>query len=233
MARAVALAAKERGIKSFIVMPSNAVPLKKQNVIRHGGVVVDCEPGMAPREQALQDIKRQWDAEVIHPFDDYRIMAGQGTTAVEFLDQVPDLDVLLVPIGGGGLISGCAVAAKGLNPNIEVIGVEPRDADDAKQSFDAGVRLITDDSKTIADGLRAIVGELTFPIIKRHVHDIVTVTESEIVDATLFAFNETKLVMEPSAATVVAAALKLKNLEGRKVGLIITGGNADLKALLG
>ena len=228
---AVALAATERGLKSFIVMPKNAVPLKKQNVIRCGGEVVECEPGMAPREQALQDIKRQWQAEVIHPFDDYRVMAGQGTTAMELLEQVPNLDVLVVPIGGGGLISGCAVAAKTLNPDITVIGVEPLEANDTKQSFDAGVRMVTEDSATIADGLRAIVGELTFPIIKEYVDQVVTVTEEEIVAATREALNEMKLVIEPSAATVVAAVKNLSSIKGKRVGLIVTGGNADIAAL--
>ncbi len=228
---AVALAAKERGLKSFIVMPSNAVPLKKQNVQRCGGIVVDCDPGMAPRERALADLQQQWNAEVIHPFDDYRIMAGQGTVALELLAQAPDLDVLLIPIGGGGLISGCSVAIKSLNPNIEVIGVEPLEADDTKQSVDAGHRVVTDDSSTIADGLRAIVGELTFPIIQRYVDDVVTVTEDEILKATREALNELKLVIEPSAATVIAAAKNMESIRGKRVGLVVTGGNADLAAL--
>lgn len=228
---ALALAATERGIKSYIVMPNNAVPLKRENVIRFGGVVIGCDPGMHARETALEEIRQQTGAEVVHPFNDERVMAGQGTTAVELLHEYPDLEVLLAPVGGGGLLSGCAVAVKYLNPDIKVIGVEPLNADDTKRSFDTGVRVEVDNPDTIADGLRATVGALTFPVIQQYVDEIVTVTEVEIISATHFALEDIKLVMEPSAATVIAAVQNSEQFKGKKVGAIISGGNLDLRTL--
>lgn len=229
---ALALAATERGIKSYIVMPDNAVPLKRDNVIRSGGIVIGCGPGMHARETALKEIQQQTGAEIVHPFNDERVMAGQGTAALELLRDCPDLEVLLAPVGGGGLLSGCAVVAKSINPDIRVIGVEPLNADDTKRSFDSGERLEVDNPDTIADGLRATVGVLTFPVIRQYVDDIVTVTEANIIAATHYALEELKLVMEPSAATVIAALRDSTQFAGKKVGAIISGGNLDLRALL-
>lgn len=225
---ALALAASMRSIRSFVVMPTNAISVKRENVERSGGVVVECTPGMSSREQALQEIKDQTDAAVVHPFNDERVMAGQGTCALEFLREKPDLETLLIPVGGGGLLSGCAVAAKSMNPDIRIVAVEPKNADDTYRSFRSGARESMDNPDTIADGLKATVGTLTFPVIREFVDEVVTVSEEEIISATRFCLFQLKMVIEPSAATGIAAVLGNKTELGHSCGVIVTGGNIDL-----
>ncbi|MBX6326745.1 MAG: pyridoxal-phosphate dependent enzyme, partial [Chthoniobacterales bacterium] len=169
---------------------------------------------------------------LIHSFENEHVMAGQGTAAVELLEDVPDLDVILCPVGGGGLLSGTAIAAKSIRPQIQVIAVEPENADDAAQSFRAGKRIVTKKKFTIADGLRTNVGERTFPIIRRCVDDIVTVSEEAIVAAMRAIWETMKIVVEPSAAVPYAAVREGKiDTAQRRIGIILTGGNVDLDAL--
>jgi threonine dehydratase len=171
-------------------------------------------------------------ATCVHPYDDYRVIAGQGTTALEFLSQCPALDVLMIPVGGGGLLAGCAIAAKGLRPEIRVIGCEPANADDAKRGFESGERVIVDAPDTVADGLRASLGARNFPLILDYVDDIVTVSEAEIIAAMRLVWERLKLVIEPSCAVPVAALMNGSvNPLGRTVGIVLTGGNVDLDDL--
>jgi len=233
-AAAVALAARVRGARATIVMPSNAPRPKKAAVAGYGGHIIECEPTLAAREAAAAAFIAQTGATLIHPYDDERIIAGQGTTAVELLEQVPDLDYLLTPVGGGGMLSGCAVAAKALRPALKVVGAEPAVVDDAQQSFRAGRRIpLQVPPNTIADGLRTSLGERNFECIRRHVDDIVTVSEEGIVAAMRLVWESMKIIVEPSGAVPVAALLenKLPAAAGRRVGVVLTGGNVDLDAL--
>lgn len=230
---AVARAARRRGIPGYIVMPHNAPAAKIRNVERHGGVIVFCEPNLAAREAACARLASEHGAVLVHPFDDYAVMAGQGTATLELLEQAPGLDLVLCPVGGGGLLCGTAVAAKSLAPAIRVIGVEPAVADDVAQSFRARRRIDIAHAPTIADGLRTnVTGDRNLPLILAHVDDVVTVTEDAIIAAMRTLWEELKLVIEPSCA-VPFAALQSGRLDARglRVGLILTGGNVDLDQL--
>jgi threonine dehydratase len=232
-AAALARAAQLRGITAHIVMPAGAAQSKVRNVGSYGGWITFCEPNLAAREEACARVARQTGATIVHPFDDLRVAAGQGTAAIELLEDQPDLDVILCPVGGGGLLSGTAVAAKALKPGIRVVGVEPALADDVAQSFRAGRRISIPTPATIADGLRTnCTGEKNFPIIREHVDDIVTVSEESIVTAMRTIWETLHMVIEPSAAVPYAAILEGKvDAKSRRIGLIITGGNADLDKL--
>jgi len=231
-AAAVALAARWRGIRAWIVMPTNAPAAKRRAVEAYGGQITFCEPNLRARELTATEIIRQTGAVLVHPFDDDRIIAGQATAAVEFLEEVPDLDFLLAPVSGGGLLSGTAIAAKKRRPTIRVIGCEPKNADDAFRSFAAGRVLPLDHPNTIADGLRASLCEKTFAILREHVEQIVLVTEEEIVAAMRYVWERMKLVIEPSSAVAVAPVLTGKlGVAGKKVGILLSGGNVDLAAL--
>lgn len=231
-AAALARAAKLRGIPAHIVMPSNAPKAKQESVQRLGGTIVFCEPTVAAREAGVAKVMQQTGATLVHPFDDLRVMAGQGTVTLELLEQVPRLDVLLCPVGGGGLLSGTAVAAKGINPSIKVIAVEPADADDAFRSFKARQRIPLTHSNTVADGLRGTLSERTFTEIMSHVDDIVTVSEATIVAAMRSLWEVLKIVVEPSGAVAYSALVEGKvDLAGQRVGIIVSGGNLDLDAL--
>jgi threonine dehydratase len=235
-AAAVALAAKRRGIHAWIVMPSNAPQVKRRAVEAYGGEITFCEPVLAAREAAATEIIRRTGAVLIHPYDDDRIIAGQGTAALELLEEVPDLDLLLAPVSGGGLLSGTAIAAKGIRPAIRVIGCEPKNADDAFRSLKAGRVLPLDHPDTIADGLRASLCERTFSILRRYVEQIALVSEEEIVTAMRAVWELMKLVIEPSAAVAVAPlAAGMRRYSGsaaeQKVGVILSGGNVDLADL--
>jgi threonine dehydratase len=232
-AAALARAARLRGIPAHIVMPRGAPASKVRNVESFGGRITWCEPGLPAREAACADIAARTGATLVHPFDDLRVIAGQGTATLELLADLPDLDTLLVPVGGGGLLAGTAVAAKSLNPALRVIGVEPAAADDVAQSFRAGRRIAIPNPATIADGLRTnCTGELNFPLIRRHVDDIVTVSEEAIIAAMRELWEHLHLVIEPSAAVPYAALLERKlPIAGRRAGLILTGGNVDLENL--
>jgi len=229
---AVARAAKLRGIPAHIVMPSNSAKVKMRAVEGYGARVVLCEPTEAARESTCADVISSTGATLIHSFENEEVMAGQGTTAVELLEDVPDLDLVMCPIGGGGLLCGTAVAAKSMRPSVKVIAIEPENVDDAAQSFRAGKRIVTKKKFTIADGLRTNIGEPNFAIIQRYVDDIVTVSEEAIVSAMRTMWETMKIIIEPSAAVPYAAILeRVVDVGGKRVGIILTGGNVDLDAL--
>lgn len=230
---AVALAARNRGIPAFVVMPSTAAEAKKSAVARYGGTVTLCEPTQEARERTAERVAADTGACFVHPYDDLRVIAGQGTSALELLEDVPDLEVIVCPVGGGGQLSGVAVAAKGIRAGIEVIGAEPAAADDAAQSFRAGRLIAGPDPRTIADGLRSSsLGALGFALIRAHVTDIVTASEESIVQAMRLVWEVLKIVIEPSAAVPVAVLLeRALPAAGRRIGVILSGGNVDLDRL--
>jgi len=231
-AQALALAAKLRGIAAYIVMPENAPEVKKAAVAGYDGKITFCEPTMEAREATLAKVVEETGSVVIHPYNDERVIAGQGTATLEFLENVPDLDVIIAPVGGGGLLSGTAITATELKQDIRVIGAEPERADDAHRSMKAGEIIPSENPKTIADGLLTSLGPLTFPIIQSHVERIVTVSESGIIESMKFVWERAKIVIEPSAAVAVAVLWERKiDLSGRKVGVILSGGNVDLEKL--
>jgi threonine dehydratase len=231
-AAALARAAGLRGIPAHIVMPHNAPQAKQAAVARYGGRIVFCEPTLEARESACARLIADTGAALIHPYDDLRVMAGQGTTAIEFLENVPELDFLLCPVGGGGQLSGVAVASKSIKPAIRVIGAEPAGADDAYRSFKAGHIIPSVNPKTIADGLRSSLGKLPFAEIQRYVDAIVTVSEESIVRAMRTIWEVMKIIVEPSAAVPYAVLLEGKlNIAAKRVGIILSGGNLDLDAL--
>jgi threonine dehydratase len=229
---AVARAAKLRGIPAHIVMPSNSAKVKIRAVEGYGARVVFCEPTESAREVTCSEVMAETGASLIHSFENPYVIAGQGTAAVELLADVPGLDLVICPVGGGGLLAGTAAAAKSIQPNIRVIAAEPENADDAAQSFRAGRVIRTEKKFTIADGLRTNVGEPNFAIIKRYVDDVVTVSENAIVAAMRTIWETMKIVVEPSAAVSYAAVQQRKiDVAGKRAGLILTGGNVDLDAL--
>jgi threonine dehydratase len=231
-AAALARAARLRGISAHIVMPSNAPKTKIESVRRNGGIIVFCEPTLAAREAACARIIAETGARLVHPFDDYAVMAGQGTATLELLEQAPELDLIIVPVGGGGLLCGTAVAAKGARPGIRVIAAEPAGADDAARSFAAGRIIPLEKASTVADGLRTSLGERNFPLIRQHVDEVVTVSEESIVAAMRRIWEVLKIIIEPSCAVPYAAIMEQKiDVSGKRVGIILTGGNVDLDAL--
>jgi threonine dehydratase len=229
---ALARAAALRGIAAHIVVPDGAVASKVEAIKAYGGIVHACEATQEAREQGLQRVVEETGAQAIPPYNDSRIVCGQGTAALEFLDQQPDLDVLVTPLGGGGLLSGSAIAAKSRAPGIELIGAEPSGAADTFDSLAAGHIIEEFTPDTIADGLRAKVGPLTFKIIQQQVDRVITVDEDEIIHAMREIWRIMKIIVEPSSATVLAAVSSdSQAFKGRKVGLIISGGNVDLDHL--
>lgn len=231
-AAALALAARNRGIPAYVVMPSNAPKVKQAAVAGYGAEIVFCEPTLAARESALADVVRRTGAVFVPPYDDFAVIAGQGTVALELLDQVPVLDVLIAPVGGGGLLSGTALTAAPLAPRLTVIGAEPANADDAYRSLKTGKIQPALNSHTIADGLRTTLSELTFTVIRRHVEAIVTVSEEAIISAMRDIWERMKIVVEPSGAVPLAAlSAAPERFAGKRVGLILSGGNVDLDHL--
>jgi threonine dehydratase len=231
-AAALARAATLRGIAAHIVMPNNAPQAKQAAVRRYGGDIVFCEPTLTARESTARQVMERTGATFIHPYDDLRVMAGQGTTAIEMLEDVPDLDVILCPVGGGGQLSGIAVAAKNLNPKVRVVGVEPAGADDAARSLKAGHIIPMLDPRTIADGLKSSLGEKPFAEITRLVDDIVTVREESIIQAMRQLWEVMKLIVEPSGAVAYAAIVEGRlSSPGARVGIVLSGGNLDLDRL--
>jgi threonine dehydratase len=213
-------------------MPSNSAKVKVRAVESYGARIVFCEPTQAAREAACAEVIAKTGAILIHSFENEDVMAGQGTAAVELLQDIPDLDVVICPVGGGGLLCGTAVAAKSIRPQIKVIAAEPVNADDAAQSFRAGHLIHSKKKFTIADGLRTNVGAPNFPIIQRHVDDIVTVSEEAIIMAMRAIWETMKIIVEPSAAVPYAAILENKiGVSEKRVVIILTGGNVDLDAL--
>ena len=231
-AQALALAARMRGIPAYIVMPENAPAIKKAAVAGYGGQITYCEPTLEARESTTEQIVKDTGATVVHPYNDNRVIAGQGTAALELLEDFPDLDVVIAPVGGGGLLSGTAIAAKGVSPGIRVIAAEPELADDAYRSLAAGHIIPSQNPKTIADGLLTSLGDKTFPIIQKHVEQIVTVSEKAILEAMRFVWERAKTVIEPSGAVSVGLLWERKiDLSGLRVGVILSGGNVDLEKL--
>ena len=231
-AQALALAAKMRGIPAYIVMPSNAPQVKKDAVAGYGGQITFCEPTLAARESTMEGIRQKTGATVVHPYDNEKVIAGQGTAAMELLEDVPDLDVIITPVGGGGLLSGTSIAAMGLKKGIRMIAGEPEKADDAFRSLQADRIIPSENPKTIADGLLTSLGALTFPIIQQNVEQIVTVSEEGIIAAMKFVWERAKIIIEPSSAVAIGVLWENKiNLHGLKIGVIISGGNVDLNKL--
>lgn len=228
-AAALARAARLRGIPAYIVMPNNAPKAKQASVSRYGGKIVFCEPTLQSRESTADRVMSETGATLVHPYNDLRVMAGQGTTSVELLEEVPDLEVILCPVSGGGLLSGVAVAAKTLKPGLRVIGVEPAGADDACRSFHSGKIEPMPNPRTVADGLRSALGNKPFAEIRRYVDDIVTVSEEAIISGMRQIWEVMKIIVEPSGAVPYAAVLEGRvPTAGRKIGIILSGGNLDL-----
>ena len=231
-AAALALAAQRRGIRAWIVMPSNSPQIKRRGVVAFGGEITLCEPTLAAREATAKEVMQRTGAVLIHPYDDDRIIAGQGTAAVELIEGVPDLDFVLAPVSGGGLLSGAGIATRRMLPAARVIGCEPAQADDAARSLAAGHLEPASRGTTIADGLRATLSARTLAILQRTVDAIALVQEEEIVAAMRLLWERLKLVVEPSAAVAAAPALfRQIQGEGRKIGIILSGGNVDLDTL--
>ncbi|HIJ57247.1 MAG TPA: pyridoxal-phosphate dependent enzyme [Deltaproteobacteria bacterium] len=231
-AGALAMAAQKRGIKSYIVMPNNAPAVKQAAVEGYGGEIHFCEPNLTARESLTDKIAEQTGATLIHPYNDLRVMAGQGTAALELLEQVQDLDMVLTPVGGGGLLSGTAAVVNRLSTKTKVIGAEPQGADDAFRSFRAGKIIPMEEPNTIADGLLTSLGDLTFEVISKYVHDIVTVSDKAIIAAMRNVWERMKIIIEPSSAVPVAALMDKKlNISGKRIGVVLSGGNVDLNRL--
>lgn len=229
---ALALAARLRGVPARIVMPANAPQSKKAAVAGYGGTIVYCEPTQEARESTLETVVHDTGAAFVHPYDNAKVIAGQGTAALELCAEVPELDVILAPVGGGGLVSGTALAAAARSPGTQVVAAEPEAADDAYRSLAAGEILPANYPNTVADGLRTSLGELTFAIIQRHKVQIVTVSEDAIVAAMRYVWERMKIVIEPSSAVPIAALLDDRlHVSGKRVGVILTGGNVDLGRL--
>lgn len=234
-AQALAWAAQRRGIPAHIVMPTNAPVVKRNAVLDYGGIVHDCEPTLEQRLVTCERVAADTGGATVPPYDDDRIIAGQGTIALELLGQVPDLDVIVVPVGGGGMIAGIAICVKAIAPEVKVIGAEPELVDDAARSRRSG-RIEShrgDPTSTIADGLRTTLGERTMPVIRDLVDDIVTVPESGIRESLRLVMERAKLVIEPSAAVGVAALRNdaFRRHGFRRIGVVLCGGNLDLDAL--
>ncbi len=233
-AQALALAARLRNIPAYIVMPRTAPAVKRRAVEGYGGKVFPCEPNLAARESEAAKLLEETGATLIPPYDHPHVIAGQGTVVLEILEQAPNLDALIAPVGGGGLMAGLAIAARGLNPRIRVFAAEPAGADDAARSLAAGKCLPQTGPKTIADGLLTSLGQLTWPIIRDHVERIVTVSDDAIIAAMRLVWERAKIIIEPSSAVPVAAVLsdEFKALEGiHRIGIVLSGGNVDLDAL--
>jgi threonine dehydratase len=227
---AVALAAKVCGLEAYVVVPRDSARTKIANIEQAGGNVILCEPGLPAREAALKELMQRVDAHIVHPFDDARVIAGQGTAALELFTEEPDLDVICTPVGGGGLIGGTALAAKAMAPRCRVIAAEPSNADDTYRSFRSGTRQSVVAPATIADGLRGSIGVLNFALLQRYIDDVVTVSEREIVAAMRIALQDLKLLIEPSSAVAVAALLAGKlGSSGQRIGIVLSGGNVDLE----
>ena len=226
---ALSMAVKRRGGQTMVVMPSNSAKMKVDNVERNGGEVVWCEPDQESRDKVLNALVDKTGAVVVHPYNDERIVAGQGTAAKELLEDHPDLDAIVAPVSGGGLLGGTLCSAKEMSPEIVVYGAEPAEADDAYRSLEKGEIQCNETSNTICDGLRAQIGTITFQIIQRKADGIMTVSEGDIIDSMRMIWERMKIIVEPSSSITLAAVINNKDLfAGKKVGLILSGGNVEL-----
>jgi threonine dehydratase len=231
-AAALALAARLRGVNAHIVMPRTAPEIKKAAVAGYGANITFCEPTLQAREETLEKVVKATGATIIHPYNYIPVICGQGTAAVEFLEEVPDLDIIMTPVGGGGLLSGTSISSKTIKPDIKVIAGEPKNADDAYRSFKTGILQPSINPNTIADGLLTSLGEITFSIILKNVNDILTVSEEGIVKAMKMVWERMKIIIEPSAAVPVAAVMEHPEIfRKQKVGIILSGGNVELTKL--
>lgn len=231
-AAALALAARINGVKAYIVMPENAPVVKKNAVAGYGGSITFCKPTQLAREETTRMIMEKTGATLIHPYDNFNVICGQGTAALELLEEVNDLEAVIAPIGGGGLMSGTSTCIKGIRKNIQVIGAEPANADDAYRSFTKGSLFPSVNPVTVADGLLTSLSELTFSIIRSKVDAIITVREESIIECMLLVWERMKIIIEPSSATVLAVVKENPGIfGGRKTGLIISGGNVDFRHL--
>jgi threonine dehydratase len=229
---ALAYAAQRRGIPAFVVMPENAAKVKQANVARFGATIRLCAPTQAARERACADVQRETGATLVHPYDDVHVIAGQGTAVLELLEDVPELDAVIAPVGGGGLISGTSIAARAIRPGITIYGAEPAGADDAARGFASGKVEPLPHPDTIADGLRATLSERTLQAIRRNVTAIPTASEAAIASAMRATWERMKIVIEPSSAVPLACLLESgMPIAGRRVGIIVSGGNVDLDHL--
>mgnify|MGYP001015869351 FL=1 len=229
---ALSMAVSRRGGKTKVVMPHNTPKIKVNNVERNGGEVVWCEPDQSSREEVLRELIDKTGSTVVHPYNDERIIAGQGTCAKELLEDYPDIACIVSPVSGGGLLSGTLLSSKGINKDILVYGAEPSEADDAFRSLQSGKIVSNETINTICDGLRAQIGTITFPIIQENVDGIITLSEEEIINSMQMIWERMKIIIEPSCAISLAAIIKNREMfEGKKVGLIMSGGNVDLTQL--
>ncbi|HRK53880.1 MAG TPA: pyridoxal-phosphate dependent enzyme [Cyclobacteriaceae bacterium] len=228
-AQALARAARIMGVKAYIVMPRTAPDIKKKGVRAFGGEITECEPTLEARESTLAKVIAETGATEIHPFNNYDVMAGQATAAIELFDETEDLDFLLVPVGGGGLLSGTLLAAKYFSPKTKVIAGEPEGADDTYRSIQSG-KIEKSQANSVADGLLTSLGDKTFPLIKEMVNEVITVSDKEIIEAMRLIWERVKIIVEPSCAVPFAAVLKEKEkFSGKRVGIILSGGNVDLE----
>ena len=231
-AAALALAAAMNGIKANIVMPSNAPDVKKNAVAGYGAEIKFCEPTLRAREETTRIILEETGATLIHPYDNFNVVCGQGTAALELLDQINSLDIVVAPVGGGGLMSGTSTCVKGIDQDIKVIGAEPLNANDAWESLRSGTLIPSENPHTIADGLLTSLSDFTFTIIKNHVDEILTATEESIKECMMLIWERMKIIVEPSSATVLAIIKENPDFfRNKRVGVIISGGNVDLRNL--
>ena len=231
-ALSLSYAAGRRGIPCHVVMPHTAPQAKKDAVIGYGGKITECEPSTTSREAVFAKVQEATGADFVHPYNDHRVIAGQGTCSRELNEQVEGLDAVIAPIGGGGMISGTCLTLSNLAPNVKIYAAEPEQADDAYRSFKAGHIIADDAPETVADGLKVPLKDLTWHFVSNHVTDILTVSEQEIIDAMRLIWARMKIVMEPSSAVPLATILKNKDVfAGKRVGVIVTGGNVDLDKL--
>jgi threonine dehydratase len=231
-ALSLSYAAGRRGIPCHVVMPRTAPQAKKDAVVGYGGIITECEPSTSGREAVFAEVQAATGADFVHPYNDPRVIAGQGTCSRELLEQVDGLDAVVAPIGGGGMISGTCLTLSTLAPKVEIFAAEPEQADDAYRSFKAGHIIADDAPNTVADGLKVPLKELTWHFVRNYVTDILTASEQEIIDAMKLTWQRMKIVMEPSCAVPLATILKNKErFAGKRVGVIITGGNVDLDKL--
>jgi threonine dehydratase len=231
-AQAVAKAAQFLGVPAYIVMPTNAPSIKKKAVLGYGAQVIDCDSTTAGREAALEKVVAETGAYFIHPYNDYHVIAGQASASMELMAEIPNLNIVMAPVGGGGLMSGTALAVQYFLPTAKAIGAEPQEVDDAYRSLKAGYIIENDTIDTIADGLRTTIREKTFAILQETNTEIILVTESEIISAMRLVWERMKIIIEPSCAVPLAAVLQQKErFKGKRIGIILTGGNVDLEAL--
>lgn len=231
-ALSLSYAAGRRGIPCHVVMPRTAPEAKKAAVRGYGGIITECEPSTSSREAVFAEVQARTGGDFVHPYNDARVIAGQGTCSREFMEQVDGLDMMVAPIGGGGMISGTCLTLSHIAPDVQIIAAEPEQADDAYRSFKAGHIIADDAPVTIADGLKVPLKERTWHFVSNHVTDILTASEQEIIDAMKLTWQRMKIVMEPSCAVPLAVILKNKErFAGKRVGVIVTGGNVDLDSL--